>query len=53
MTETELDELKNQWFHHGWTAALQEVVYVQESPNWESGYEFARAWLRDHGDDNE
>lgn len=46
MTQTELDELKNKWFHLGWESALQEVVYCEESPNYETGVEFARDWLR-------
>jgi hypothetical protein len=45
MTETELDELKNKWFHIGWEAALREVILCEDSTDY-GGVEFARDWLK-------
>lgn len=30
MTETELDELRSEWFRKGWTAALKEVLLIDD-----------------------
>lgn len=31
MTETELDELRAEWFQKGWTAALKEIILLIEA----------------------